>query len=225
MSQVSEYALARLQSLLPLAQRQAALSPELRRIHQHFLQSLIDKGHPPTRDEIAALASGNDAAFAIWILAAADLIVLGRDGSPAGAYPVTAEPTPYRVTIGNTCVCAMCALDAVSVAPMFDTRVIVESRCAVTGVEIHIEQEGNRVLRASAPELQVGIWWRNPGSIAARNLCPGIVFLRDRAAARAWQDDLGDHEFAELADAIDAGGRFFRPLVLAPAEAQPAAHH
>ncbi len=72
----------------------------------------------------------------------------------------------------------------------------------------------------------MGVWWRNPGSIAARNLCPGIVFLRDRQAARAWQAGQVEHDVAPLADAADAGGRFFRPLIgdIALAEARPPVH-
>lgn len=222
MSQLSDYALDRLRSILPLAHRQAALSLELRTLHRAFLHTLVEQGRAMSSDEIADFAPGRDTALAIWILAAADLIVLGRDGHPVGAYPITVEPTPFELTIDGASLYAMCAFDAVSVAPMFDAAVAIRSRCPITGVELRLEQRGGELVQAApSSDVQVGIWWRNPGSVAARNLCPGIVFLRDRAAALAWQaGDTDDHDIANLYDAIDAGARFFRPLV---AEERPRA--
>ena len=132
-----------------------------------------------------------------------------------GAYPLTVAQTPYLLTVDGNRIQAICAVDAVSVAPMFDKEVTVHSRCSVTGTEIRIEQRGRTVVNASpSSDIQIGFWWREPGSIAARNLCPGIVFLRDRTAAIAWQaGDTRNHDFTSLVDAIDVGARFFGPLI------------
>lgn len=215
MSTISDHVVTKLTGMLPLTQRQAALAPELRQIHREFLRSLVERGRPLTRPEIAAMAPGGDATSAIWTLAANDLIVLDAHNRPVGAYPVTLEETPHVVNIGGNSLWAMCAFDAVSVAPMFGKDVTVSSRCPVTGAAIHLEQKNHTIVTAlPSRDVQVGVWWRDPGAVAARNLCPGIVFLRDRAAAEAWQaGDPANREFAGLEDAVEAGSRFFSPLI------------
>jgi mercuric reductase len=215
MSPVADHVLNRLTALLPLPARQAALPPELRKLHRSFLRSLVERGRVMTESEIAAMAPGGDGSAAIWTLASLDLIVLGMTGAPVGAYPVTTERTPHEVTVDGTRIWAMCAFDAVSVEPMFGTPVVTRSRCPVTGAEILIEQRGGRIATVRpSPAVQVGVWWRNPGAVAARNFCPGIMFLRDTTAALQWQAGLTvDHEFCSLEDAVEAGARFFRPLL------------
>ncbi len=215
MSQTVDNIVNRLTKLLPLAARQAQLSPELRNLHRAFLHSLVERGRPLTSAEIAALAPGHDALAAVWTLASMDLVVLDGTGEAVGAYPVTTEPTPHHITVNGNMLFAMCAFDAVSVEPMFGAPVTTRSRCPVTGAEIHIEQRDGRIVDLSpSPDVQVGIWWRDPGAVAARNLCPGIVFLRDVAAAQQWQaGQTSDHDFAPVADAAQAGAQFFGPLV------------
>jgi mercuric reductase len=216
MSQVVEYALNRLLGLLPLAARQATLSPELRKVHHAFLRSLVERGRPLTEAEIAAAAPGHDALTAVWTLASLDLIVLGRNGLPVGAYPVTTETTPHQVTVNGNSIWAMCALDAVAVAPMFNTKVSIHSRCPVTGAEITIKMSGGGIVELMpGPEVQLGVWWRDPGAVAAKNFCPGVMFLRDIAAARVWQGGhAADHDFSPIGDAAHVAERFFRPLMI-----------
>jgi len=215
MSQVTDYALNRLISLLPLPQRQATLSPELRKLHQAFLRSLVERGRPLTEAEIAAALPGRDAFAAVWTLSSLDLIVLDRHGRPAGAYPVTTERTPHEVSVNGNTIWAMCAFDAVAVAPMFNAEVAIRSRCPVTGDEIAVSMKGNDVISISpGSDVQVGMWWRDPGAVAARNFCPGLMFLRDRTAAVQWQGGrVADHDFATIATMAEVGARFFQPLL------------
>ena len=215
MSKVSDYILNRLNTLLPLPDRQSALPDALRGVHRTFLRSLVEKGRPPSEEEIGAIAPGGDAFAALWTLGANDLVVLDRSGKPCGAYPITTERTPHRVLVDGNHIYAMCAFDAVSVAPMFDKHVESWTRCPVTGAEIHIEQKGRQILKIEpGADVQIGVWWRDPRGLAARNLCPGIMALRDGATATAWQAGrTEDHEFASVEDAVDVALRFFRPLV------------
>ena len=215
MSQATDYALNRLSSLLPLAERQATLSPELRKLHQQFLRSLVERGRPLTEEEIAAAAPGRDAFAAVWTLSSLDLIVLDRSGKPVGAYPVTAERTPHEVRVNGNSIWAMCAFAAVAVAPTFNAEVAIRSRCPVTGDEIAVSMKGNTVISVSpSPDVQVGVWWRDPGAVAARNFCPGLMFLRDQKAAVHWQGGrIKDHDFGTIADMAEVGARFFLPLM------------
>jgi len=213
-SQLTDYALTRLRSLLPLAERQRTLSPELQKVHRSILQSLVHRGRPLNLTECGRTAAGYDAATAILMLASVDLVVVDSHGNPAGAYPLTTVTTPFEVTVDGNTIWAMCALDAVSVAPTFDVTATIRSRCPVTGISIDITMQGNRIVETSpGTEPQVGVWWRDPGPVAAQGFCPGVVFLRDAAAASQWQAGRMDHEFVSLVDAVEIGERFFRPLL------------
>jgi hypothetical protein len=48
-------ALARLNRLLPLQERQRALAPPLRTLHRAILRGFATSGMPPARDRLAAL--------------------------------------------------------------------------------------------------------------------------------------------------------------------------
>jgi mercuric reductase len=110
----------------------------------------------------------------------------------------------------------MCAIDAVAVAPMFNTKVSIHSRCPVSGAEVAVKMSGSAILELMpGPDVQIGVWWREPGAVAAKNFCPGVMFLRDIAAARTWQGGRSsDHDFASIAEAVQVAERFFRPLML-----------
>lgn len=222
MSTLRDAMFHRLNDLLPLAERQATLAPDLRRVHQQILRSLVERGRPLSIPEIAEMVPAHDAFAAIWTLKSLDLIVLDALGHPAGAYPVTVEQTPHEVSVNGNKIFAMCALDAVAVAPMFDTRTEIRSRCAVTCDEIAITMKGSEIVTMTpGPDVQIGVWWRDPGSIAARNFCPGIMFLRDRVAAEKWRGSrTADHDFAPVSEAVEVARRFFLPLIGVLAETE-----
>jgi hypothetical protein len=221
MSEMADTALARLVSSLPLATRQANLPRPLRLLHQAILRSLAERGRALSHAEIQALVPDHSPSVALWTLASLDLVVLKHDGSLAGAYPLTTEPTPHEIGVNGNWLWAMCAMDALAVAPLFDTSVEIGSECPITGAKIRLWMTGEQVLDAKpGPDVQLGIWWRQPYTNAARNFCPGVMFLRDVDAAQAWRDGRADHDFAPLPVAVDVAARFFRPFrVEAPAEA------
>ena len=222
MSEVADSVLARLESLLPLASRQASLPPELQALHRAILRSLADRGRPLSNPEIRALMPGHSPSVVLWTLASEDLVVLKDGRSLVGAYPLTTEPTPHEILINGNRLWAMCAMDALSVAPLFDSTVEIASECPVTGAAIHLRMKGEQLLDvAPGPAVQLGVWWRDPYTCAARNFCPGVMFLRDGDAARLWQNGRSvDHDFAPLPLAVEVAARFFRPFfVEAPAPA------
>lgn len=69
-------------------------------------------------------------------LDAADLI--GLDGDRVTlAYPFTAEPNDFEVVLpGGRARYACCAIDALGVAPMLESRVTVRSRCHQSGASL-----------------------------------------------------------------------------------------
>ncbi len=209
-------AIERLHSQLPLQGRQQALPPALAQVHRAMLHSLAERGQPLTRDEIAQMLEDGDVDGALARLGEDDLVVLGHSGTlPVGAYPMTVEDTPHHLKVNGRAVNAMCALDALSVGPMFNADVDIESRCHVTGEPIHIRQQGNQISSAEpSPNVRVGVKWQNPSACAAHSMCLEMVFLKDEPTALARQQgDTENNTLFALPEAVAFGAGFFNPLV------------
>lgn len=212
-----EDALTRLNSLLPLKARQERLSPALRSMHRLVLESLVTQGRPPSDDELRHVSMGEDVLISLRHLGTEDLVVLDKSGKrPLGAYPMTSERTSHVIRIKDRSIFAMCALDAVSVAPMFDSEVRINSSCHVTQTPIVIRMRGSEILRPEPSEdVTIGIRWQKPTAVAAHSLCREMVFLKDRPTAIAWQaGDNQDIVLFSLPQAVQFGKAFFRPLLL-----------
>lgn len=215
-SSIVDDAVERLARQLPLQARQGLLASDLRRLHQIVIESLVMQGRPPSDGEIVAVVGADQADAAVRRLGGDDLVVLSTDRrSIVGAYPVTTEKTPHQVRVSGHLICAMCALDAVSVAPMFGVPVEICSHCRVTGEFVCIRQDGTRVLEATPAGVRVGVRWQMPsGDHAAHSMCREMVFLRDDAAAAEWgAGDRRNHSVFTLEEAIEFGSRTFRPLL------------
>jgi len=208
-------AIAHLNRLLPLQERQRALAPPLCELHRAVLRSFAAAGVPLTRDQVAAWPGIGDMDAALQRLADDDLVVLSPDRREiAGAYPFTVEPRVHRVTVNGLIVHAMCALDALSVAPLFGVATHIDSRCHLTQRPVAIDMQAACILTAQPVDPWVGIHWQATGGSAAQSLCLEMVFLYDRETARAWQQqDPEQTSLFNLADAVAFGAAFFRPLL------------
>jgi hypothetical protein len=182
-------ALRHLNELLPLKYRQASLEPRLVDVHRSILRSFAEHGRPLTLREISARLGDEEPALnALKVLAGKDLIVLNsaavKDSEtqqviihdPAavevvGSYPFTTEPRAYIVNLFGHDVHAMCALDGLSMAPMFDTETRITSKCHLTGEPIQIRQRGMQILDVSPPTgVRLGIRWHKGSNTAAHGL-------------------------------------------------------
>jgi hypothetical protein len=209
-------ALARLNSQLPLKARQDRLPATLKSMHRQVLRSLVTQGRPPSEAELKAGLDENNITAALQRLGAEDLVVLDAEGKrPLGAYPVTSERTPHKITVHGHSIHAMCALDAVSVAPMFDEDVVIESSCHVSKTPIIIHMHGNDILEVQpGADVTIGIRWQMPSAVAAHSMCMQMVFLKDRQTALAWQQgDTENISLFSLPDAVAFGKAFFLPLL------------
>ena len=187
----------------------------LKTLHRTVIQSLVTRGQPPSRAEMAALAGEGHVDAALALLGADDLIVLSADQREIlGAYPVTSEITPHEMLVNGHRIYGMCALDSLAVAPMFDCRVEIRSHCRVTGAAVQVEQNGEHILEADPTTARVGVRWQPPSGSAAHSLCMEMVFLKDNAAAVAWHGgDMRNHSVYTLEQAVVFGARYFRPLL------------
>ena len=209
-------AVQRLNEQLPLKARQQALPSELASVHRATLTSLAEQGRPPNREELSKLLDSGDIDAALTRLASDDLVVLNATGNEiVGAYPMTTEDTPHHLKVNKQSVNAMCALDALSVGPMFDAEVEISSRCHVTGTVITIHMQGETLQEVSpSPEVHVGVRWQNPSACAAHSMCLEMVFLKDQPTALEWQaGDTENTSLFNLQDAIAFGAGFFTPLL------------
>jgi len=210
-----EQGLEKLNSLLPLKAHQDLLQPELCELHRDILRSFADSGAPLSREQIARRLGDAQVDTALARLSAEDLVVLSADGREiSGAYPYTVEERVHRVEINGHPVHAMCALDAIAVAPLADARTHIHSRCHVTGTPVEISMQGDEVLSANPADVHVGIRWQSTSGCAAKNLCMEMVYLQDADTARSWQaQDPGNIDIYDLAQAVAFAAAFFRPLL------------
>jgi mercuric reductase len=225
-------ALQRLHDLLPLKERQGSLEKPLVDLHRAILHSIVEKGRSLTRPEIAARLGGEDAAArAVALLGSYDLIVRNpltvrdsatntlvvldaKGGEVVGAYPVTMEETPHKVTVNGNNLYAMCAVDALAVAPMFDAETMVHSSCHVTGTPVVIRQKGKQLLEVSPRDVRIGVLWQRLIDCCAHVMCRQMVFLKDEATALAWlNQDPVSKELFTIEEAVVFGDAFFVPLL------------
>ena len=207
--------LERLNRLLPLKARQDALNTLERDVHRKVLKSFADTGKPLTRSQIAKQAGEERANEVLEKLAADDLIVLSGDRKEiTGAYPFTVEKRVHSVNINGQDAYAMCALDALSVAPMCMASTRILSRCHVTDTPLEIQMNADKILSAMPADVHVGIRWQSTSGCAAKNLCMEMVYLKDASTAQSWQQQDNDNiSIYPLAEAAEFGAVFFKPLL------------
>ncbi|MFO7603514.1 MAG: organomercurial lyase [Gammaproteobacteria bacterium] len=209
-------ALAQLNAQLPLKARQEQLPMALKVLHQKMLTSLLVQGRVPDTAECADLLGEVDVNQGLRRLVEADLLVLDTAGKRVvGAYPLTLAQTAHRVTVRGHRLCAMCALDAMAIAPMFNVEVMIESSCHLSKTPIVIHMHGRRIIAApTETQVQVGIRWQMPAGVAAHSMCQEMVFLAGELSARTWQGgDWEKRSLFTLAEAAELGEQFFAPLL------------
>jgi len=206
-----------LNQLLPLKARQDALDPVLRDLHRKVLLSFAATGRPLSRAQIAAQHGVDNVDDMLAQLAADDLIVLSADRKEiTGTYPFTVEQRVHRVNINGQETYAMCALDALSIAPMCNASTRILSQCHVTDTPVEIQMNADKVLSAMPADVHVGIRWQSTSGCAAKNLCMEMVYLKDASTAQAWQQqDPENISIYPLDQAVEFGAAFFKPLLAA----------
>jgi Alkylmercury lyase len=193
--------------------RRARLTEAQRELYFWILRRLATNGRPGSGEvRAAAERLGLDAADALETLSREDLVHRGSDGAIAVAYPFSGRPTAHRVRFptGHE-VDAMCAIDALGIAPMFGQPIEIESRDPVTGDEIRA-----RVAPDGASE-----WWPETAVVVAGALrshgdaccgcCPVLNFFASPANAERW---LSEHpevrgNVISMPDAAAAGRAVF----------------
>ena len=199
-------ALNKLNSLLPLKERQSLLKPELKLLHQEILFSFANSGRAP---------KSNDNKSQLKELDENDLIVLDKNTDEiSGAYPFSLKKTAHHVFLANTDLYAMCAFDAISIAPVFGVPTKVESHCHITNEKITLQQDGNTVQSVEpSKDIYIGIKWQSTGSCAAESLCMEMVFLKNEEIATQWMGSDENISVFPMDEAIKFSVNYFKPLI------------
>ena len=193
---------------LSLAQRQL----------YHLILREFAAATPPagnaTQDAAAVL--GLDAADAFRVLAREDLVHVDGSGRPVVAYPFSATPRGHRVLIdGKRWVEAMCAIDALGIAPMLALPIEVYSRDPLTGGEVWVRLDPSE-----------GAWWEPKRAVVLagstccegpsfRSCCDVLTFFESRENAERYlaeNPSVSGHPIS-LPEAIEAGRIVFGDLL------------
>jgi hypothetical protein len=199
-------------SKLGPARRGGLTDPE-RELYLWILRRFAVTGRPSSaaiREEANAL--GVEFERALATLARRDLVHLGADSEIAVAYPFSGRPTAHRVRFqsGHE-VDAMCAIDALGIAPMFAQPIEITSRDPVTEEQIRVRlaPDGQGRWRPESTVVVSGAIARQCESFCG--CCRVLNFFAKSANGRAWlaqhPDVRGD--VVSMPDAITAGRAVF----------------
>lgn len=172
------------------AARRARLSAAERELYFWILRRFARGGRPSSVElRAAAEELGLAADRALETLAREDLVHRGADGEIAVAYPFSGRPTAHRVRFrGGHEADAMCAIDALGIAPMFGEAIEIESRDPVSGDQIRARVAPDASIDwspASAVVIAGAI--RSQGD-ACGGCCPVLNFFASAANAERWLD-------------------------------------
>jgi hypothetical protein len=171
--------------------RLAPAADGLRAVQQAVLRSFAATGRPPQPAGLAeALAPhGGSARQVLNRLHAADFLRLDEAGNIQAAYPFSATPTGHRVQItGGPQVYAMCAIDALGIAPMLGAGVIIFSADPLTGtpITVNVPATGPASWDPATTVVFSGHLTRAPDGPAADVACSLINFFTDQTNAANW---------------------------------------
>jgi hypothetical protein len=205
-------------------ERTRRLSAAERQLYRWILREFA-AATPPSGEatRAAADALGLDAADTFRILAREDLIHVDASGRPVVAYPFSVKPRGHRVLIGgNRWVEAMCAIDALGIAPMLARPIEIHSRDPIAGGEIRLRLDpgGDAWWEPQQMVVLTGSVCRDGPSF--RGCCDVINFFENNENAGRYlakNPSVSGHPIA-LPEAIDAGRIVFGDLLQEPSPRQ-----
>ena len=194
------------------------LSPGERSFYTWILRSFAAGTAPaPAALAEAAVRSGVDLEATLGMLAREDLVHTDpATGAILVAYPFSGIPRGHRVLIdGRYQVEAMCAVDALGIAPMLQAPTEITSRDPRTGREVWVRIDPGD-----------GAWWEPETAVVVdaslgidgpsfRTCCATVNFFESGESARAYLDAHPEVRGRVLAmrDAIDLGRSLFGELL------------
>lgn len=196
--------------------RRARLSHSERELYFWILRRFATHGRPSSAETSDAAGQlGLEVERALATLAREDLVHLGSDGEIAVAYPFSGSPTAHRVRFPSGHEAdAMCAIDALGIAPMFGEPIEVRSADPLTRAEVHVRlaPDGEGCWEPKSAVVVAGVLDRCDESF--RGCCPALNFFASSESAERW---LQEHpevrgQVVSMPDAIAAGRAVFEEV-------------
>ena len=193
--------------------RATLVSPAARVVYRVLVGELLTNGQIATPQAIAwqsglAIEEIPDAPAE---LSSADWIGRVTGGEIVAIYPFSPTPTPIVVQIDRTERYAMCAVDALGIAPMLGQPVQIRANCPTCQAAIQIAVRPDRIALRHPPSTVV-IRRRSTGP-AHMNRCAATRFACSPDHAQAWIDAHGgpDDVLRSLEAAFREGAELFVP--------------
>ena len=197
--------------------RRSRLSDSERALYFWILRRFAEGGRPPREDlgkEAEQLGLELEAALAT--LRREDLVHLGDDGEITVAYPFSGLPAAHRVRFPNGQEAfAMCAIDALGIAPMLDQPIEITSRDPLGNEPFHadLSPDGSACWQPETAAVVAGVNDRHADSCSG--CCPVLNFFASSENAERW---LNEHpqvhgEVITIEDAIAAGRAIFADVL------------
>jgi len=216
-----EALLARDHSRMGLAERwNHALEPAQDRVWRTVLELFARLGKPPQLHEISEETGlgGENLRTVIAELEIHDLLGGGASADVVRyAYPFTGDQTEHHVQLRGRKLHAVCAIDALGVAAMFGTDVVIESSCRTCGGGIEISTaQGGKSLSYARPVNAV-VWYDLAYSgCAAASCCRSIAFFCSEAELQQWMSAQSPQPKGHpltLDEALEVGRALFEPVL------------
>lgn len=175
--------------------RTLTVGADAHRLYRALIDGVLATGAVPA-DRALRAATGLDGAALVATfdeLVAADWAGRDATGALTALYPFSLVPTPVQVTLDGATRDAMCAIDALGVAPLLDRPVTIASGCVVCGaaLALTVAPDGPRAAEPTA----IGVVLRRAVGPAHLNRCGAIRFVcspEDGAAQLATSGDPDD---------------------------------
>ena len=168
--------------------RRARLTDAERELYFWILRRFRTSGRPSDSElRETAKPLGIDAKRGLATLAREDLVHRDSDGEITVAYPFSGLPTAHRVRFSDGKeVDAMCAIDALGIAPMFGEPIEIASRDPASGegIRVRVASDGTAEWWPESAVVVAGVL--EQGSDSCRGCCPVLNFFISPASAERW---------------------------------------
>jgi hypothetical protein len=198
------------------SRRVAPTDRGLRAVHQAVLRSFAASGGPQ-QDVLDEAARPFDSAQVLTELAEGDYLSLDHAGRIIAAYPFSATATPHIAQItGGAVAYSMCAIDALGIAEMLGTSVLVRSADPATGDLISVAVDASRaVWEPDTAVVFAGHMASACAGPSAAICCGHMNFFTSHTNAAAWASAHPEITGGILSQgrALEVGQRIFGQLL------------